>query len=322
MSKIVNLAISSGEPAGIGPEICIVAALNFIRDHPFSSITIYGDPNLFDQPFVLPKQIQIEAIPLREKVEFGKLNSNNAAYVVEVLKASANATRMGRHDALVTAPVQKSVINDANIRFTGHTEFLAELDGAKQVVMMLCGRSQEHLLRVALATTHMPLSLVPQEIRFESLCQMMQVMHDDLKNRFAIHRPRIRVAGLNPHAGESGHLGREELEIISPAIRAMQDKGILVDGPYPADTMFNPKKLDEVDAFLAMYHDQGLAAFKFATFMTGVNVSLGLSFVRTSVDHGTALDIAGKGIAESSSMFEALSLAAELALNKKNASGA
>jgi 4-hydroxythreonine-4-phosphate dehydrogenase len=234
----------------------------------------------------------------------------------------------GRFDAMVTAPLQKSIINDAGTPFTGHTEYLAQRCKTSHVVMMLCavlpsgflGLKAPKDLRVALATTHLPLKEIPQAISYDLVLETIQIINQDLQNKFGIRKPLMRVAGLNPHAGESGYLGREEIEIITPAIEAAKKMGINVSGPYPGDTMFDPDSLGQVDAFIAMYHDQGLAPFKFVTFGDGVNVTLGLPIIRTSVDHGTALDIAGKGVADSGSMLEALRLAYQLALNQRKQS--
>ena len=214
-------------------------------------------------------------------------------------------------DAIVTAPVQKSTINDAGVTFTGHTEYLAERTGTPQVVMMLAGPTHGVQLRIALATTHLPLQQVPAAITRDSLSRTLAIIHEDLKRRFGIAQPRIMVAGLNPHAGEGGYLGREEIEVISPEIDAARSRGWRVSGPYPADTLFQPKYLRDADCMLAMYHDQGLPVLKFATFGQGVNITLGLPIIRTSVDHGTALDIAarGLGIADPASMVEALRIA-------------
>jgi 4-hydroxythreonine-4-phosphate dehydrogenase len=215
----------------------------------------------------------------------------------------------GEFDAMVTAPVQKSVINDAGIVFTGHTEYLAERARAPHVVMMLVGGG----LRVALATTHLPLSEVPRAINQENLVRTLRVVDQDLRKRFRIARPRVLVAGLNPHSGESGHFGTEDIEVIAPAIAAARAAGIEASGPLPADTLFVPERLKGADCVLAMYHDQGLPVLKYASFGKGVNVTLGLPFVRTSVDHGTALDLAGGGRADPGSLIEAVHLAIELA---------
>jgi len=330
MNSTVKLAISTGEPAGIGPEVSIAAANAFIADNPHSKITLYGDRSLL-QSQSLVSQIQIAHIPLIKPNQIGRLNPENAPYVLSVIQESSEACRSGVHDALITAPVQKSILSRPSLEFSGHTEFLAQLDGKDQVVMMLCGeisdpRSEDKKpfsLRVALASTHLPIQKVAQSIQYKSLLQTIRVIHSDLQTRFGIASPIIMVTGLNPHAGEDGHLGREEIDTIIPAINAAQVEGIKVSGPFPADTLFNPARLQAADAVLAMYHDQGLAPFKFATFTEGVNVTLGLSYIRTSVDHGTALDIAGHDKADWHSMYAALNLAQELTLRQKrfNASG-
>jgi 4-hydroxythreonine-4-phosphate dehydrogenase len=235
---------------------------------------------------------------------------------------------------MVTAPIQKSVINQGKTSnedlFTGHTEYLAKLCHQDHVVMMLCatlpasflGAHKSRDLRVALVTTHLPLIEVPGALNQQKILETIQIVDRDLREKFGIAKPVIRIAGLNPHAGESGYLGQEEIAVIVPAIEAAKDLGIQVSGPYPGDTMFDAKALDSVDAFIAMYHDQGLAPFKFVSFGGGVNVTLGLPIIRTSVDHGTALDIAGTGLADPSSMLEALRLAYQLAVNVKNAKNA
>jgi 4-hydroxythreonine-4-phosphate dehydrogenase len=330
MNSSVKLAISSGEPAGIGPEVSIAAANAFIDANPDAKITLYGDRSLL-QSQELASQIQIAHIPLIQPNIIGKLNPENAPYVLSVIQEASSACRKGAHDALVTAPVQKGILSTPAIKFTGHTEFLAQLDGKDQVVMMLCGNirdpksvsNQVFPLRVALATTHLAIKDVPQAIQYQSLLQTLRIIHADLQSRFGISSPTIMVTGLNPHAGEGGHLGREEIDTIIPAIKAAQVEGIKASGPYPADTLFNPVRLQTTDAVLAMYHDQGLAPFKFATFTEGVNITLGLSYIRSSVDHGTALDIAGQGKADWQSMLAALNMAKELSIRQKrlNASG-
>ena len=330
MNSTVKLAISTGEPAGIGPEVSIAAANAFIADNPHTKITLYGDRSLF-QSQSLASQIQIAHIPLVKPNQIGRLNLENAPYVLSVIQEASEACRSGVHDALITAPVQKSILSRPSIEFSGHTEFLAQLDGKDQVVMMLCGEisdpksedKKSFPLRVALASTHLPIQQVAQSIQYKSLLQTIRIIHSDLQTRFGIASPIIMVTGLNPHAGEDGHLGREEIDTIIPAIKAAQVEGIKISGPFPADTLFNPARLQAADAVLAMYHDQGLAPFKFATFTEGVNVTLGLSYIRTSVDHGTALDIAGHDKADWHSMYAALNLAQELTLRQKrfNASG-
>jgi 4-hydroxythreonine-4-phosphate dehydrogenase len=330
----VNLAICSGEPAGIGPEVSIAAAIAFLQEQPAATITLVGDPKLL--PIIkvskeLLTRLKVEEIPLFAPVISGQLNAANAQYVLNILDATVKRCLDGRFDAMVTAPIQKSIINDGltggNTLFTGHTEYLAKLCKQDHVVMMLCstlpigflGLQKSHALRVALATTHLPLSEVPKALSQEHILATIRIVEHDLRTNFGIAKPVIRVAGINPHAGESGYLGREEIEIIAPAIAAAKALGIWVSGPYPGDTMFDAGCLETVDAFIAMYHDQGLAPFKFVSFGGGVNVTLGLPIIRTSVDHGTALDIAGKGIADAGSMLEALRLAYELAVNSHNA---
>ena len=248
-------------------------------------------------------------MPLRRERIPGKLDPANSRYVLETLDRAIRGCLAGEYQAMVTAPVQKSVINDAGIAFTGHTEYLAERAQAPHVVMMLVGGG----LRVALATTHLPLSEVPKSITRPGLERTLKVLNADLQKRFRIARPRILVAGLNPHSGESGHFGTEDQEVIAPAIAEAKKSGIEAEGPLPADTLFVPARLKGADCVLAMYHDQGLPVLKYASFGEGVNVTLGLPFVRTSVDHGTALDIAGTGRADPGSLIEAVKLAIELA---------
>jgi len=325
----VKLAVTTGEPAGIGPEVSLAAALEFLREYADVQITLLGNSQLLDLPknlnLEISSRLHIQSIALGSPVIAGTLNSNNAHYVVSLLDQAIDGCLDGRFDAMVTAPLNKSIINNAGTLFTGHTEYLARRCHVSHVVMMLCallpsgflGLKSPGDLRVALVTTHLPLKEVPQALSYDLILEAIHIINQDLQTKFGIPKPTIRVAGLNPHAGESGYLGREEMEMISPAIEAAQKIGIQVSGPYPADTMFDPKSLAKVDAFIAMYHDQGLAPFKFVTFGSGVNVTLGLPIIRTSVDHGTALDIAGKGIADSGSMLEALRLAYQLVLSQR-----
>ena len=289
------VALTSGEPAGIGPEICTRIA----RD---TGVVVIGDRS------ILAGCPRIEHVPLARPVTPGRLDPANAPYVLAVLDRAIRGCLSGEYAAMVTAPVQKSVINDAGIPFTGHTEYLAEKARA-EVVMMLVGGG----LRVALATTHLPLAGVPAAITVEGLLGTLRVVNTDLKRRFRIARPRILVSGLNPHSGESGHMGREDIDVITPALERAAAEGIDAKGPIPADTLFVPERLKHADAVLAMYHDQGLPVLKYASFGRGVNVTLGLPFIRTSVDHGTALDLAGTGKADAGSLAEALKLAVELA---------
>ena len=247
----------------------------------------------------------------------GTLNAQNSTYVLETLRTAASGCVAGEHktnlfDAMVTAPVHKGVINDAGIAFSGHTEFLAELTNTEQVVMMLVGGG----MRVALATTHLPLKDVPQAITQSSLETTIRILHHDLVTKFGIKNPRILVAGLNPHAGEDGYLGREEIEIINPVLDKLRTEGMNLVGALPADTLFAKHHLSKADAVLAMYHDQGLPVLKHASFGEGVNVTLGLPIIRTSVDHGTALDLAGTGNIEIGSLLAAIELAISLANNK------
>ena len=330
----VNLVISSGEPAGVGPEVSIAAAVAFLQEQPASTITLLGDCSLFlaaDIPKELSSRLKVESIALASPVIAGQLNPTNAQYVLSILDAAVQGCLDGHFDAMVTAPIQKSVMNQGNTSsddlFTGHTEYLAKLCHQDHVVMMLCailptgflGLQKSRDLRVALVTTHLPLRDVPSALNQQHILETIQIVDQDLRKKFGIAKPVIQIAGLNPHAGESGYLGCEEIDVIIPAIETAKDLGIQVSGPYPGDTMFDSKSLDNVDVFIAMYHDQALSPFKFVSFGGGVNVTLGLPIIRTSVDHGTALDIAGKGLAEPGSMLEALRLAYQLAVNVKNA---
>ena len=318
-------ALTPGEPAGIGPDITLAAASS--GHEPFVA---FADPDVLrrraemlgielrirtvgpDIPSshaIPPGELPVVPIAAPSRVVPGRLDAANSAYVIECIRAAVVACRDGAVTGLVTAPVHKGIINDAGIAFSGHTELLAELDGAARPVMMLCTPG----LKVALATTHLPLRAVPDAIDSAMLIDVIRVVAHDLRTRFAVPAPRIMVCGLNPHAGEGGHLGCEEIESIAPAIEALRTEGIDVRGPVPADTAFTPERLDSADVVVAMYHDQGLPVLKYAGFGQAVNVTLGLSFVRTSVDHGTALDLAGTGRAEHSSLISALILARELA---------
>jgi len=331
-APLVNLVVTTGEPAGVGPEVSLAASLNFLVEQPNAKITLLGDPNLLgvsnSDRFLTSERLQIQVIALATPAQSGILNSENAQYVINTLNEAIDGCLNGRFDVMVTAPIQKSVINVAGTLFTGHTEYLAGRCKVQHVVMMLCATLPKSFfnlkkprdLRVALATTHLPLQAVSAALTQELVLETIQIVQYDLRTKFGISSPVIHVAGLNPHAGESGYLGREEIDVICPAIETAKKLGIDVSGPYPGDTMFDPASLESVDAFIAMYHDQGLAPFKFVTFGSGVNVTLGLPIIRTSVDHGTALDIAGKGIADPGSMLEALRLAYQLALNQKEKS--
>jgi 4-hydroxythreonine-4-phosphate dehydrogenase len=256
-----------------------------------------------------PGSLRVLHVPLVNDTVAGHLDAANASYVLRTLEVATDGCMNGIFDAMVTAPVHKGVINDAGIPFTGHTEFLAARTNTAHVVMMLVGGG----LRVALATTHVAVKDIARHITRSSLDQTLAVLDRDLKARFGIAKPRIAVAGLNPHAGESGHLGREELDTIIPSLEHMRTQGLNLTGPLPADTLFNPDRLKNFDCVLAMYHDQGLPVLKYASFGSGVNVTLGLPIVRTSVDHGTALDLAGKGTADAGSLRTAIELAVMLA---------
>ncbi|WP_114690140.1 4-hydroxythreonine-4-phosphate dehydrogenase PdxA [Polynucleobacter necessarius] len=326
---LVNRVISTGEPAGIGPEISLAAAVEFLHEKSDARITLLGSNQLLRLPGDLSPELsdrlQIQDVELTTASVPGVLNSQNAQYVIYLLNLAIDDCLQGRFDAIVTAPIQKSIINDAATPFTGHTEYLAQRCHIAHVVMMLCaqlpagflGLPSPRDLRVALVTTHLPLKEVPQALSTELILDTIQIVNRDLREKFGIEKPMIQMAGLNPHAGASGYLWREELDIISPAIESARKMGIQVSRHYPEDTMFDAESIAEGDAFIAMYHAQGLAPFKFVTVGNGVNVTGGLPIIRTSVDHGTALNIAGKGMAESGRMLEALRLAYQLAVNKR-----
>jgi len=299
------IALTTGEPAGIGPELCARLAGESLA----ARVVLIGDEALLAERGLRSGAAAVEHVPLAAPARPGMLDPVNARYVLALLDRAVDGCMKGEFGAMVTAPVHKGVINDAGIAFTGHTEYLAERAGGVHPVMMLVGGG----LRVALATTHLPLAQVPRAITRESLVATLRIIDRDLRVRFGIARPRILVAGLNPHAGESGHLGREEIESIAPAIAAARAEGIAADGPIPADTLFVPERLRAADCALAMYHDQGLPVLKYASFGRGVNVTLGLPYVRTSVDHGTALELAGTGRADPGSLIEAVQLAIRLA---------
>jgi 4-hydroxythreonine-4-phosphate dehydrogenase len=303
-----TLAITSGEPAGIGPDVCLALAQHDFPAH----LVILGDRDLLaERARQLGMDISgldIEHVPLHVPCQPGELNPANAPYVLALLDRAIAGCLSGEFAAMVTAPVHKGVINDGGIPFTGHTEYLAEKTGTARVVMMLSGAG----LRVALATTHLALKDVPAAITREDLTTTLRILHADLVQKFGIAQPRILVAGLNPHAGEDGHMGREEIEVIAPVVEALRAEGMDLVGPLPADTLFTKNCLAGSHAQLAMYHDQGLAVLKFAAFEDGINVTLGLPIIRTSVDHGTALDLAGSGRADASSLFAAINAAIEM----------
>jgi 4-hydroxythreonine-4-phosphate dehydrogenase len=309
-----RIAITSGEPAGIGPDLCALLSQSKLA----AELIFIGDKNVVaaraQQHNVDASTLNVEHIATNAPVQAGKLDATNSGYVLQLLDRAISGCMNGEFDAVVTAPVHKGVIKDGGFAFMGHTEYFAEKTNTPRVVMMLQGGTP--LLRVALATTHLALADVPASITRESLTQTLRILHKDLREKFGIQNPRILVSGLNPHAGESGHLGREEIDVIAPVINALKQEGMQLTGPLPADTLFTPRLLANADAALAMYHDQGLAVLKYATFGEGVNVTLGLPIIRTSVDHGTALDLAGKPGIEIGSMEAAIQLAIELAQSR------
>jgi len=322
VTHVPRIAVTAGEPAGIGPDLCLALGR---RCWP-AELVVIGDPGVLDarakqldlapldsryaadQP-AQAGRISVEAVPVSAPVNAGTPDPDNAAAVLRMLDRAIDGCLTGEFDALVTCPVHKGVINDAGIPFSGHTEYLAQKTGADQVVMLLAAPG----LRVALATTHLPLAAVPGALSREGLAAIIRCLHTELRARFGIGAPRILVAGLNPHAGEGGHLGREETDIIEPVLQALRGEGIQLEGPLPADTLFTPPYLQRADAVLAMYHDQGLPVLKHLGFGRAVNVTLGLPMLRTSVDHGTALELAGSGKAAAGSLFAAIEAALDLA---------
>ena len=288
------IAITAGEPAGIGPEL-----VNALGDaFPEARLVAIGDPDCLPAT----ESLDVEPVATAAPVTPGQLDPRNAGYVLETLRRAVEGCQAGRFQAMVTGPVHKGVINEASYPFSGHTEFLAELTGAPMPVMMLAAGS----LRVALATTHLPLRAVADAITPARLDTILRIIDHDLRRFYGIDRPHILVAGLNPHAGESGHMGREEIDTIRPVLEALQAEGLCLTGPLPADTLFTPERLEGADAVLAMYHDQGLPVLKHVGFGRAVNITLGLPIIRTSVDHGTALDRAGQGVADSGSLQAAI----------------
>ena len=328
------LVITAGEPAGIGIDLCVQLALT-PPDIPF---VVIADKELLlqraaqlgialqvrdagsgeweagsENALAFPRSIPVIHVPLVAPCRAGVLNKANSAYVLATLRRAVQGCQTGEFSGMVTASVHKGIINEAGIPFTGHTEFLAEQTGTDLVVMMLVGGG----MRVALATTHLALKDVPGAITAPLLEKVLRIIRRDLQQRFGIAQPRILVAGLNPHAGEDGYLGREEIEVMIPVLDKLRADGMQVSAPLPADTLFTPHRLAQCDCVLAMYHDQGLPVLKHASFGHGVNVTLGLPIIRTSVDHGTALDLAGTGKADSGSLLEALKLAAQMARNER-----
>jgi 4-hydroxythreonine-4-phosphate dehydrogenase len=317
----LRLALTCGEPAGIGPDLCIAIAAMLATQRPDYEVTCLADEvllheraALLNQQLQTSPQFRLLHIPLVVPAQAGRLNARNSPWVLQLLDQAIAGCKSGRFDAVVTAPVQKSVINEAGIAFSGHTEYLADQCGVPTPVMLLVAGA----LRVALATTHLPLTAVSAAINGPLLDAVLAILQADLQRNWTLAAPRIGVCGLNPHAGESGYLGREEIDIIAPAIARARARGIRASGPWPADTIFTPRQLENYDAVLAMYHDQGLPVLKHAGFGQAVNVTLGLPIVRTSVDHGTALDLAGTGKADAASLFAALQMAADIAGKRRN----
>jgi len=321
--SLTKLAITPGEPAGIGPDLLIQLAQQAWN----VQLVAFADASMlqaraallgldlailpYDQNAkVLPaaKQLYCVNIDCAVPPQAGQLDKRNSPYVLATLGAAASRTLNGEFDALVTGPVHKGIINEAGVPFSGHTEFFAELANTPDVVMMLATQG----LRVVLATTHLPLAQVPSAITYDGLRKTLHIVHQELQQKFAIKQPHILVCGLNPHAGEDGHLGMEEITTITPALDSLRAEGLLLSGPLPADTLFNPHYLAKADAVLAMYHDQGLPVLKYKGFGAAVNITLGLPFIRTSVDHGTALDLAGTGKASIGSFAYAIESAISL----------
>ncbi|MGB8516745.1 MAG: 4-hydroxythreonine-4-phosphate dehydrogenase PdxA [Gallionella sp.] len=322
------LVITAGEPAGIGADLCVQLATH--TDLP--PLVIVADKYLLQQraaqlgavmriqDYILGEPVVTQAnaltvlhVPVAVPVIAGVLNAANSRYVLQTLNRALQGCLLGEFSGMVTAPVHKAIINDAGISFTGHTEFLAEETDTPLVVMMLVGGG----MRVALATTHLALREVADAITAPLLENVLRILQRDLQRRFGIQQPRILVAGLNPHAGEGGYLGREEIEVMIPVLNKLRAEGMNVGAPMPADTLFTPHNLANCDAVLSMYHDQGLPVLKHASFGQGVNVTLGLPIIRTSVDHGTALDLAGSGKADVGSLLEAIKIAQEMGINER-----
>jgi 4-hydroxythreonine-4-phosphate dehydrogenase len=319
-----RLALTAGEPAGIGPDLAVLLAQS-ARD---VDVVVIADPELLKEraarlgktlrirPFDpaadrrgdMAGELCVAAVPMAVPTRCGQLDARNANYVLQTLDYASDGCRDGRFDAMVTGPIHKGIINEAGIPFTGHTEYLAARTGSDPVMLLVADS-----LRVALATTHLPLADVPAALTRPVIETVLHILHTGLRHRFAIKQPRILVCGLNPHAGEGGHLGREEIEVITPTLDALRATGMDLQGPLPADTLFTPQYLQHADAVLAMYHDQGLPVLKYAGFGHAVNVTLGLPIIRTSVDHGTALDKAGSGNIDKGSLLAALKLAGQLA---------
>ncbi|KKB70095.1 4-hydroxythreonine-4-phosphate dehydrogenase PdxA [Burkholderia pseudomallei] len=340
----LRIAITTGEPAGVGPELTARALADAATRWPDARFTVLGDAGLIAaraaavgldwtrmtaagggahvanahvaNAHVANAHVTVAHRALAAPAEAGKLNPVNGRYVLDLLDAAIDGALAGEYDAIVTAPLQKSTINDAGVPFTGHTEYLAERTRTPHVVMMLAGTG-ERPLRVALATTHLPLRDVSAALTIDGLADTLSIIDRDLRGSFGLAAPRILVTGLNPHAGEHGYLGREEIDVIEPALERARAAGIDARGPYPADTLFQPRYLEHVDCVLAMFHDQGLPVLKYATFGEGINVTLGLPIIRTSVDHGTALDLAGTGRADPGSLVAAIDTAVTMARHRR-----
>ncbi|AHE26310.1 4-hydroxythreonine-4-phosphate dehydrogenase PdxA [Burkholderia pseudomallei] len=330
----LRIAITTGEPAGVGPELTARALADAATRWPDARFTVLGDASLIAAraaavgldwtrmtaagggAHVANAHVANAHRALAAPAEAGKLNPANGRYVLDLLDAAIDGALAGEYDAIVTAPLQKSTINDAGVPFTGHTEYLAERTRTPHVVMMLAGTG-ERPLRVALATTHLPLRDVSAALTIDGLADTLSIIDRDLRGSFGLAAPRILVTGLNPHAGEHGYLGREEIDVIEPALERARAAGIDARGPYPADTLFQPRYLEHADCVLAMFHDQGLPVLKYATFGEGINVTLGLPIIRTSVDHGTALDLAGTGRADPGSLVAAIDTAVTMARHRR-----
>ncbi|QXA51134.1 4-hydroxythreonine-4-phosphate dehydrogenase PdxA [Enterobacter cancerogenus] len=322
-----RVVITPGEPAGIGPDLVVQLAQ---RSWPVELVVCADATLLQDRAKLLGLPLQLLpydagqqpspqkagtltllSVPLRSPVVPGQLSTENGHYVVDTLARACDGCINGEFAALITGPVHKGVINEAGIPFTGHTEFFEERSHSPKVVMMLATEA----MRVALVTTHLPIKAIPDAITPELLREIIAILHHDLQTKFGIAQPHVLVCGLNPHAGEGGHMGTEEIDTIIPVLEEMRAQGMNLSGPLPADTLFQPKYLDNADAVLAMYHDQGLPVLKYQGFGRGVNITLGLPFIRTSVDHGTALDLAGQGKADVGSFITALNLAIKMIVN-------
>jgi 4-hydroxythreonine-4-phosphate dehydrogenase len=327
----LQIAITTGEPAGVGPELTAMALAGAGAHWPAAQFVVLGDASLLEARARavgvdwasltgavggVSSRVRVAHRPLAAPSHAGRLDAANGPYVLGLLDDAIDGALAGRFDAIVTAPLQKSTINDAGVPFTGHTEYLAERTNTSRVVMMLSGTGARPL-RVALATTHLPLKDVSAALSIDGLVETLAIIDHDLRRDFGLPVPRILVTGLNPHAGENGYLGREEIDVIAPALEIAGKRGIDARGPYPADTLFQPRYLEQADCVLAMFHDQGLPVLKYATFGEGVNITLGLPIIRTSVDHGTALDLAGTGRADAGSLIAAIDAAVSMARNRR-----